>query len=135
MSLGAPLCRHATYEIGIFAVAMEQPKMTTQTLAILSAMLDDPTRAWWGFEVMEAAKLKSGTVYPALARLERAGWLESRWEDVNPKDEGRPRRRLYNLTPIGERRAIEELDRHFAQLQARWRQRPRTTLRPGGQPA
>ena len=33
-----------------------------------------------------------------LARLERCGWLESRWEDIEPAEEGRPRRR-YRLSP------------------------------------
>jgi DNA-binding PadR family transcriptional regulator len=40
-----------------------------------------------------------GTLYRALARLERAGYLESRWEASAP--EGRPRRRLYSLTAAG----------------------------------
>jgi PadR family transcriptional regulator len=35
-------------------------------------------------------------VHPILARLERAGWLSSRWEAVNPHREGRPRRRYYH---------------------------------------
>jgi PadR family transcriptional regulator PadR len=44
-----------------------------------------------------------GTLYKALDRLERAGYLESRWE--NPQvaaDDGRPRRRFYRLTLAGE---------------------------------
>ena len=45
-----------------------------------------------------------GTLYKALDRLERAGHLESRWEDPNFAAEGsRPRRRLYHVTPTGER--------------------------------
>jgi hypothetical protein len=43
-----------------------------------------------------------GTLYKALARMEHAGLLESRWEDADTAtDAGRPRRRLYRVTPLG----------------------------------
>lgn len=43
-----------------------------------------------------------GTLYKALGRMERAGLLESRWEDPQiAADEGRPRRRLYEVTGLG----------------------------------
>jgi len=44
-----------------------------------------------------------GTLYKALARLEEMGLLDSRWEDDPP--DGRPRRRLYQLTAAGARAA------------------------------
>lgn len=45
-----------------------------------------------------------GTLYKAMGRLERAGLLTSHWEDpVVAADEGRPRRRLYQVTALGER--------------------------------
>jgi DNA-binding PadR family transcriptional regulator len=43
-----------------------------------------------------------GTLYKALARLEERGLLTSRWEDAAAV-EGRPRRRLYELTGEGAR--------------------------------
>jgi len=44
-----------------------------------------------------------GTLYKALERLERAGYLESRWEDpLIAAHEGRPRRRFYQVTLAGE---------------------------------
>jgi PadR family transcriptional regulator PadR len=44
-----------------------------------------------------------GTLYKALTRLEREGYLASRWEDpMAAADEGRPRRRFYRLTLEGE---------------------------------
>jgi PadR family transcriptional regulator, regulatory protein PadR len=44
-----------------------------------------------------------GTLYKALERLERAGYLESRWEDPHAAAaEGRPRRRFYQVTLAGE---------------------------------
>ncbi len=43
-----------------------------------------------------------GTLYRALSRLERAGFLKSRWEDMSSLDkESRPRRRLYRITESG----------------------------------
>jgi len=42
--------------------------------------------------------LGHGTLYKALSRLEVSGLLESRWEDVDTSEEGRPRRRLYRVT-------------------------------------
>ena len=62
-------------------------RMTIQTLSILATILEDPARPRYGFELGEAAGLKSGTLYPALARLEEAGWLTSYWEDVEPHAE------------------------------------------------
>jgi hypothetical protein len=49
-----------------------------------------------------------GTLYKALDRMERAGLLESRWEDPAIAAEvGRPRRRLYRITGLGEQAALE----------------------------
>jgi DNA-binding PadR family transcriptional regulator len=47
-----------------------------------------------------------GTLYKALGRLEELGLLASRWEDAAV--EGRPRRRLYELTGTGAERARAE---------------------------
>src|SRR5438128_1564066 len=45
-----------------------------------------------------------GTLYKALGRLERAGLLASEWEDPDiAAEEGRPRRRLYRVTDLGEK--------------------------------
>lgn len=53
----------------------------------------------------DAQRLTSqGTLYKALGRLERAGLLASEWEDADTAaEEGRPRRRLYHVTDLGER--------------------------------
>ena len=49
-----------------------------------------------------------GTLYKALSRLEKLGLLSSRWEDPAAV-EGRPRRRLYELTGQGARVAKQAL--------------------------
>src|SRR3954454_16104011 len=77
------------------------PRMTLPTQLVLRAMIADPTREMYGLELGELAELASGTVHPILARLERCGWVESRWEQRDPHEIGRPRRRYYRLTPDG----------------------------------
>jgi len=52
----------------------------------------------------EGAKLLTahGTLYKALGRMEKAGWLTSEWEDPEAAaQEGRPRRRCYAITSAG----------------------------------
>jgi len=66
---------------------------------VLRELMADPTRSMYGLEICSAAGLPSGTIHPILARLERFGWLESDWEDVDPHEQGRPRRRYYRLNP------------------------------------
>ncbi|MGH3916916.1 MAG: PadR family transcriptional regulator [Pseudonocardiaceae bacterium] len=75
--------------------------MTLPTQLVLRAMLTEPTQEMYGLQIGQAAELPSGTIHPILARLEACGWLTSRWEDVDPVKEGRPRRRYYRLSPDG----------------------------------
>ena len=52
-----------------------------------------------------------GTLYKALDRLERAGYLASRWEDPqSAADDGRPRRRHYRITMSGEAAHADALE-------------------------
>ena len=90
--------------------------MTKQTLQVLSAMVEDPTREWYGLELSKRSQLKPGTIYPILARFLSAEWVERHWEEIDPVAEGRPRRRLYRLTRIGESAARLALDEHLASL-------------------
>ena len=56
----------------------------------------------YGFSVMEATGLPSGTVYPAMRRLERDGLIVSKWEKQSIADaEQRPLRKYYKLTRAG----------------------------------
>jgi PadR family transcriptional regulator PadR len=50
-----------------------------------------------------------GTLYRALSRLEKAGFLTSRWEDISSLGESRPRRRLYRITEAGLKALAESL--------------------------
>jgi DNA-binding PadR family transcriptional regulator len=73
--------------------------MTLPTQLVLLALLDQPDRERYGLELSELAGLATGTIHPILARLEQAGWLRSRWEQIDPAERGRPRRRYYRLDP------------------------------------
>ena len=56
----------------------------------------------YGFSIMEMAGLPSGTVYPAMRRLEREELFCSRWEKQSIADaEQRPARKYYKLTAAG----------------------------------
>ena len=81
------------------------PRMTLPTQLVLRALLAEPTQEMYGLQICQAAGLPSGTIHPILARFEKLGWLESRWEDANPHEEGRPRRRYYRLTEDGAEQA------------------------------
>ncbi|MFQ6173283.1 PadR family transcriptional regulator [Oryzobacter sp. R7] len=87
------------------------PRMTMATQLVLRALLADPTGELYGSEIGEAAGLMSGTVHPILARLEAAGWVQSRWEDVDPQVAGRPARRYYTVTGEGVQQARAALAR------------------------
>lgn len=56
----------------------------------------------WGFSIMEMTGLPSGTVYPAMRRLERDELIRSHWERQSIADaEQRPPRKYYRLTAMG----------------------------------
>jgi PadR family transcriptional regulator PadR len=73
----------------------------------------------YGFDVMEACDLPSGTVYPALRRLAKAGLLSARWEsEARAHADARPRRRIYELTRAG-REALGEAEAKLAEVRER----------------
>jgi PadR family transcriptional regulator, regulatory protein PadR len=84
-------------------------QITTQVLKVLGAFLSDPKAELSGAEISKRTGLKSGTLYPILMRLENAKWLESEWEEGDPKVLGRPRRRFYSITALGAGSARTEL--------------------------
>ncbi|MGA2848427.1 MAG: PadR family transcriptional regulator [Terracidiphilus sp.] len=56
----------------------------------------------YGFSIMEMTGLPSGTVYPAMRRLERDELIRSHWERQSIADaEQRPPRKYYKLTAAG----------------------------------
>jgi DNA-binding PadR family transcriptional regulator len=87
-------------------------RITVPVARVLSALLADPDADRYGLDLMGDTGLPSGTLYPILQRLQRAGWVDARWEDIDPVASGRPARRYYRLTPDGvvaARQALAEL--------------------------
>lgn len=81
----------------------------------------------FGFDIIAATGLTSGTVYPALDRLETLGFVQSTWEDVRiAQKEKRPPRRYYSLTATGVTALGAALDRYRMLRPVRLPGRPRT---------
>lgn len=97
--------------------------MSPTLVAVLHAVADGVA---YGFDVIDRTGLPSGTVYPALSRLERDGYLRSSWEaEADAFAVGRPARRYYRTTAAGLRALREAVTAYQALLPAR-------PLRPRG---
>jgi len=82
---------------------------------ILSAL---EAGAGYGLDVIDRTGLSAGTVYPALRRLEETGRIAGEWEEeVDAHTKGRPARRYYSITSVGQ----EALAEAKAQIAARQR--------------
>jgi PadR family transcriptional regulator, regulatory protein PadR len=69
----------------------------------------------YGFDICDLTSLPSGTVYPALSRLEQAGFVRSRWERAEiAQREKRPPRKYYEITAQGISVLQESLARYRA---------------------
>ena len=80
----------------------------------------------YGFDIMDISGLPSGTVYPALRRLENAGLVESKWEsDVVARRHQRPPRKYYKLTGSGKTALTEALNR-YRRLEATLTRKPKS---------
>jgi DNA-binding PadR family transcriptional regulator len=75
------------------------PTLSYAALFVLQAVAQGRR---FGFDIMDATGLPSGTIYPALRRLETLGYVASDWEsDDKARKANRPRRRYYTLTKSG----------------------------------
>lgn len=93
---------------------MAEPALSYTALFVLQAL----ARGYrFGFDIMDVTQLPSGTVYPALRRLESFGFVVSDWEeDARARKHARPRRRYYELTPGG-RRMLAVADARYRAVQ------------------
>jgi PadR family transcriptional regulator PadR len=94
-------------------------KLTAPLERVLQAFLDEPTAPRYGYDLMKAASLQSGTLYPLLARLEQQKLVTSDWE--TPQQEGQRPRKYYRLTGAG----IEVARLELARLEVTRSSRPR----------
>jgi PadR family transcriptional regulator, regulatory protein PadR len=95
-------------------------RVSRQTLAVLDRLLDQPTHWHYGYALSQQTELASGTLYPILMRLEKAGWLQTKWEEAPVA--GRPPRHCYRLNANGREWAREEL--RAAQSSKFWKPAP-----------
>jgi DNA-binding PadR family transcriptional regulator len=72
--------------------------LTPKMAAVVKVFLEDPAQPRYGLELMRRTGQPSGTLYPILARLEQKGWLTGGTEDIDPRAEGRPARRIYRIS-------------------------------------
>jgi DNA-binding PadR family transcriptional regulator len=83
-------------------------RVTKLLLEVLLALAQEPDEPLHGFAIAAKTDNKPQSVYPALNRLERAGWVRAGWEPS--ATEGRPNKRVYSLTPDGRSKALALLE-------------------------
>jgi PadR family transcriptional regulator len=83
-------------------------RLSITSVSVLQAIADGFA---YGFDIIDRTRLPSGTVYPALSRLERDGYVRSAWEDAHrAHKDGRPARRYYRVTAHGVRALADGRD-------------------------
>ena len=95
--------------------------ITYPTTLVLHAIAEG---ARYGFDIADKTGLQTGTVYPALRRLDTLGFVRSSWENEKvARREERPARRYYEITRTGSQ-ALDEAMKRFENL-GRLKTRPR----------
>ena len=91
--------------------------MSSTTLSLVSAIILRTVHDGhaYGFEIMEVTGLPSGTIYPALRRLEQAKLIRSDLEAGAAAESGGPPRRYFRVTAAG-KRALEAASNRFPLL-------------------
>jgi DNA-binding PadR family transcriptional regulator len=88
----------------------KRKEMSLGTVMVLHALARG---CEYGFDIMEETGLTSGTIYPALDRLEALGFAVSEWEEGKvAQQEKRPARRYFHITPDGQRALAVALERY-----------------------
>ena len=102
---------------------MAPPRLSLSATVILQAVGNGYQ---YGFDIMDLTGLPSGTVYPALRRLEEADLVVSKWERHEiAQRELRPPRKYYEVTRSGEAALAEAAQRYRLLTPS-----PRATRRP-----
>jgi DNA-binding PadR family transcriptional regulator len=90
--------------------------LSLSAVAVLDAVA---RRIRHGFDIMDATRLPSGTVYPILGRLDRDGYVRSQWEaQTTASREKRPPRRYYEVTATGAKALAHSIE-HYRTLGGR----------------
>jgi PadR family transcriptional regulator len=110
---------------------MHDFSLTPKMARVLKIFLEDPDQPRYGFEIMRLTGLASGSLYPMLARLEKAGWLTRGKENIDPRAEGRPPRLHYTITET----AVIAARLQLAALSDQYRPPAPARPKPYGSPA
>jgi DNA-binding PadR family transcriptional regulator len=86
------------------------------SLATVRVLISVANGVRYGFDIMDASELPSGTVYPILARLEKAGFIRGRWEPAETAQrDKRPTRRYYEISAAGSKALARSVE-HYRTL-------------------
>ena len=109
---------------------MAKPYLSYSATVILQAVAHGYQ---YGFDIMDATGLPSGTVYPALRRLEDAGLVASKWERPQiAQRELRPPRKYYEMTTDGTAALADAVKRYRLLDRPRAHARATTPVRERG---
>jgi PadR family transcriptional regulator len=90
---------------------MSDSAKLSHTAALILQTIDNGCS--YGFDIMDATGLPSGTVYPALRRMETEGIISSQWEsEKRATAEQRPARKYYRITRVGTQ-VLEQLQKRY----------------------
>jgi PadR family transcriptional regulator, regulatory protein PadR len=97
--------------VEFYTVTMSDSVKLSHTAALILQTVDQGFR--YGFDIMDTTGLPSGTVYPALRRLEAEGLIDSKWEaEKEALAEQRPARKYYRLTRSGAQVLLQSQKRY-----------------------
>jgi DNA-binding PadR family transcriptional regulator len=101
------------------------PSLSGKEALVLDLLLNRPSVGMYGLELVSVSgnRLKRGTVYVTLSRMEEKGYVESRQEEPRPDAAGLPRK-LYRVSGYG-----QKVYHAFQMAREAWRMR---TLEVGG---
>ena len=88
-------------------------KKRTLSLGAVMVLHSVARGCMYGFDIMEETGLTSGTIYPALDKLEALGLANSEWEEGKiAQQEKRPPRRYYQISERGEEVLLAAMNRY-----------------------
>ena len=90
----------------------------TLEMLVLRTLVLEPMHGWGLAQRIETMSgdcfaIQQGTLYPALQRMKRKGWVRSEWRQT----ENNRRARYYSITPAGQMR-LEKERAHWARTSA-----------------
>ena len=76
-------------------------RKTHSLVQVAMALMSDPAKRHWGYDLCKRSGVRSGVLYPTLQRMLDEGWVRDGWEEQGEARAKRPQRRYYELTDEG----------------------------------